>query len=259
MLISEKEICEYLRSVPSVPEKAVNVLKALKKGDIKSAAVLTENNPPLKERIGHIVNSAYFSLPNRVENTLQLFTMIGIETAKSLVYGYMVSLLAPEKWRVFSFDFKDFQAKFLSFYKTYMKIEFGEEAYEKYSEIGAVIPAAVCVCESLLADKSNEVALITDNAPVELGTLIKRMSGYTLFEIAAKIAQIWELEEEKCIIIKKSECNRCEERISALIHFLLFFIVSRPAFMDLNSIMEFNPECMELIPKTTQRIINEYK
>jgi hypothetical protein len=33
-------------------------------------------------------------------------------------------------------------------------------------------------------------------------------------------------------------------------------MVSEPAFMDLNSLIEFNPECMDFIPKTTQRIIN---
>jgi len=256
MLISQDEIKKYLAQVPPVPESAMKTLQYLKEGDLKKAAHEAENDLVLKKQIEHVVNSAYFSLPNKVEDTVQLFTMIGLEMAKSLVYSYIVSLLEPKEWKIFNINFKDFQAQFLSDYEKFMIEEFGKETYKKYPEIGAIIPVAVCVCDMLLGEKKDKLELITESAPIEIGTLLKRMTGVTLFEIAGEIADIWELEEEKCEIIKNSECIKCENHVSALTHFLFFYLASKPAFMDLNSLIEFNPKCMDLIPKTTQRIMN---
>jgi len=257
MLISTDDIKKYLSEVPPVPESAAKALKYLKQGDLKKAAMEADNDIVLKKQIEHVVNSAYFSLPNKVENTVQLFTMIGLEMAKSLVYSYIVSLLEPKEWKIFDINFKDFQAQFLSDYEKFMIEEFGKETYKKYPEIGAIIPVAVCVCDMLLGDRKRELELITSSSPIEIGTLLKRMTGMSLFSLAAKIAQIWELESEKCEIVKMSECAEdCTQEISALVHFIFFYLVSKPAFMDLNSLIEFNPKCMELIPKTTQRIMD---
>jgi HD-like signal output (HDOD) protein len=256
MLISQEDIKNYLSQVPPIPENAMKTLNYLKEGDLKKAAQEAENDLVLKKQIEHVVNSAYFSLPNKVEDTVQLFTMIGLEMAKSLVYSYIVSLLEPKEWKIFNINFKDFQAQFLASYEEYMILEFGKETYKKYPEIGAIIPVAVCVCDMLLGDKKDKLDLILESSPLEIGTLLKRMTGVSLFGIAAEIAKIWELEKEKCEIIKNSECVKCENPISALTHFLFFYMASRPSFMDLNSLIEFNPKCMDLIPKTTQRIMN---
>jgi len=259
MLVSQEEIKKYLSKVPPLPESAAKVLKFLKEGDLKNAALEAENDLVLKKQIERVVNSAYFSLPNKVEDTVQLFTMIGLEMAKNLVYSYIVSLLEPEEWKIFHINFRDFQAQFLSIYEEYMLLEFGKETYKKYPEVGAIIPVAVCVCDMLLGDKKDKLQLITESSPIEIGTLLKRMTGVTLFGIAAEIAKIWELEDGKCELIQKSECEKCDNvnAISALTHFLFFYLVSKPQFIDLNSLIEFNPQCMDLIPKTTQRIMNE--
>jgi HD-like signal output (HDOD) protein len=256
MLISQDDIKKYLSQVPPMPESAMAALKALKEGNLKKAAIEAENDFILKKQIEQVVNSAYFALPNKVEDTIQLFTMIGLEMAKSLIYSYIVSLLEPKEWKIFNINFKDFQAEFMSNYEKYMILEFGKETYKKYPEIGAIIPVAVCVTDMLLGEKKEKLDIILQSSPIEIGTLLKRMTGMTLFSIAAKIAKIWELEEEKCEIIKKSECEVCDNKISALVHFLFFYKVSKPAFMDLNSLIEFNPKCIDFIPKTTQRIIN---
>jgi hypothetical protein len=256
MLISQEEIKKYLQNVPPLPESAAKTLQYLKTGDLRKAAIEAENDLVLKKQIERVVNSAYFSLPNKVEDTVQLFTMIGLEMAKSLIYSYIVSLLEPKEWKIFNINFKDFQAKFLASYEKYMILEFGKETYKKFPEIGAIIPVAVCVCDMLLGDKKDKLELITSSSPLEIGTLLKRMTGVTLFGVAAEIAKTWDLETQKCDIIKNSECIKCKNSISALTHFLFFYLVSKPAFMDLNSLIEFNPECMKLIPKTTQRIMD---
>jgi hypothetical protein len=256
MLISQNDIKNYLSQVPPVPKSAMAALKALKEGDLRKAALEAEKDFVLKKQIEQVVNSAYFSLPNKVEDTVQLFTMIGLEMAKSLIYSYIVTLLEPKEWKIFNICFKDFQAEFMSNYEKYMIFEFGKETYKKYPEIGAIIPVAVCITDMLLGEKKEKLSIILESSPIEIGTLLKRMTGMTLFSIAGEIAKIWELENDKCEIITKSECDVCDNKISALVHFLFFYMVSEPAFMDLNSLIEFNPKCMDFIPKTTQRIMN---
>jgi hypothetical protein len=257
MLIDRKKIIEYLKSVPPVPDSVKKCMQYLKEGELKKAALEADKDLVLKKQIEAVVNSAYFSLPNRVEDTVQLFSMIGLEMAKSLVYSYLVSLLQPKEWKIFNIDFADFQASFMSEFEKWMIFEFDEATYKKYAEIGAIIPAAVCVCDSLLGDNKEKVEIIMNSAPVEYGTLIKRMAGVGLFGIAAEIAKIWGLESEKVEIVKKAECDKCDNKIAALTHFLFFYLSSKPQFLDINSLIEFNPDVIKLIPKTYERIVND--
>jgi len=259
VLVSKEDIIRYLKSIPPVPAHVKNTLKYLNEGDIKKAANEAEKDLVLKKRIEDVVNSAYYALPNKVENITQLFTMLGIEKTRSLVYSYLVSLLEPKEWKIFKINFFDFQAIFMSMYEEYMKLEFDEATFKKYAEIGAIIPASVCVCDSILGEKKEDIELVMDSAPIDYSTLIKRFSGYSLFELAGEIANIWGLEKEKVNLLKKAECESCDNKISALIHFIFFYIVSKPQFLDINSLIEFKIESIELIPKTYERIVNDSK
>jgi len=257
VLISQKEIIKYLKNVPPVPKNVKKALEYLKNGDLKNAALQAQNDLVLKKRIEDVVNSAYYALPNKVNNMVQLFAMLGMEKSKSLIFSYLVSLLEPKEWKIFNINFFDFQAIFMSEFEKYMKLEFDEKTYKQYADIGAIIPASICVCDSLLGAKKEDVELLMSNAPLEYGTIIKRMSGIGLFGIAAKIAQIWGLEKDKTDILKNAECSKkCNNKIAALIHLVFFTIVSKKQFLDLNSLIEFNPECVNLIPITYERIIN---
>lgn len=258
MLISKNDIIKYLKDVPPVPKNVKKALEYLKNGDLKNAAIEAQNDLILKKRIEDVVNSAYYALPNKVNDMVQLFAMLGMERSKSLIYSYLVSLLEPKEWQIFNINFFDFQAMFMSEFEKYMTIEFDTKTYKKYADVGAIIPASVCICDSLLGAKKEDVELLTSNAPLEYGTIIKRMTGISLFGIAAKIAEIWGLDKEKTKILKNAKCNNgCNDKISALIHLVFFMIVSKKQFLDLNSLIEFNPECINLIPKTYERIIND--
>ncbi len=257
MLISKQDILKYLKEVPPVPQNVKNALKALDEGDLKKAAIEASSDLVLKKRIEDVVNSAYYALPNKVNDMVQLFAMLGIEKARSLIYSYLVSLLEPKEWKIFNINFFDFQAAFMSEFEKAMIEEFDNQTYKKYAEIGAIIPASVCVCDSLLGEKKEDVELVLSSAPLEYSTLIKRMTGVSLFGLAGKIAEIWGLEKEKVEILKKAECEKCNNKIAALIHFVFFVLVSKKQFIDINSLIEFKPECIELIPKTYERIIND--
>ena len=258
MLISKESILKYLSNVPPVPEHVQKALDYLNKGDIKNAALEAEKDFVLKKQIERVVNSAYYGLNKKVEDMVQLFTLLGIEKSRSLIYSYLVSLLEPKQWKIFKINFFNFQSAFMKSYEDAMILEFDEKTYKKYAEIGAIIPAAVCVCDALLGEKKEEVNLVMSSAPLEYSTLIKRMSGLSLFELASKIAVLWGLEEEKIEILKKSECRgECKEKIPALVHLVFFALVSKKEFLDINSLIEFNSECINFVPKVYERMIND--
>jgi len=257
VLITKNDIAKYLNDIPPVPENVRKCLKYLKTGELKKAAIEADKDIVLKKQIESIVNSAMFSLPNKVEDTVQLFSMIGLEMAKSLVYSYLVSLLKPKKWQIFNINFHDFQAAYMKAFEENMLEEFGKSVYEKFAEVGALVPISVCVCDSLLGEKKEDLELIMTSAPLEYGTLLKRMTQESLFGIGAKIAEIWNLENEKTEVLKNGECNMCNDKIAALIHLIFFYLTSKKQFLDINSLIEFNPKCIELIPKTYERIIND--
>jgi hypothetical protein len=257
MLVSKEEIKKYLQEVPPIPENVKKCLDYLKSGELKKAALEADKDIVLKKQIESVVNSAYFALPNKVEDTVQLFSMIGLEMAKNLVYSYLVTLLKPKEWKLFkNLDFRDFQAKYMMEFEISMIDEFDKETYKKYAEAGALVPAAVCVCDSLLGGK-DKLDLVLENVPLEYGTLLKRMTGYSLFSLAAEIARLWEIDEEKAKILELSECESCDNKIAALIHTIFFYLSSKKPFLDLNSLIAFNPKAVELVPKTFERIMND--
>ena len=257
MLVSREEIIKYLKSVPPVPESVQECLKYLKEGNLRQAALAADKDIVLKKQIEGVVNSAYFSLPNKVEDTVQLFSMIGLEMARNLVYSYLVTLLAPKEWEIFeSLNFRDFQANFLNLYEKYATLEFGEKIYKEYAILGAMIPSAVCVIDALLGDKKSQLQIITESAPIEIGTLLKRLTGVTLFGISAKIAGLWEVDKKFQDVLMKAECIKCDNKIAALLHFIFFYLASKPQFIELNSLIEFNTDCVKFVPKTYERILN---
>lgn len=262
MLISLKDIKNYLSKVPTIPEDVKLCIKYLNNKDLRNASLIVKDNLILKKHIESIVNSAYFALPNKVTDITQLFTLLGVETTKSIVFAHLVSLLEPKEFKIFKkLDFNSFQADVLKTLKEGIILECGEEIYKKYAESLAIIPATVCVIDDILAPKKDKLDLIRENSELNFGDIFYRFTKMTLFGLASKIASIWELDRDIQNVIKKSECMDCKieeeiKQLSATIHLLLFKVVSKPEFMMLNSLVKFNIETSQIAVKNFKRMIN---
>jgi HD-like signal output (HDOD) protein len=262
MLIDLKDIKNYLSKVPPVPEDIKLCIKYLNDNDLKNASHSIKDNLILKKHIESIVNSAYFSLSKKVTDITQLFTLLGVETAKSIVLTHLVSLLQPKEFKIFKkLDFNSFQADFLNTIKEGIILECGESIYKQYAESLAVIPATVCIIDDILSDKKEELELIMKNSVINYGDLFYRFTKMSLFTLSSKIASIWELDENIQNVIKKSECQNCEieeeiKQLSATIHLLFFKVVSKPEFIELNSLINFNIEASQIAVKNFQRMID---
>ena len=261
MLITKKEIIEKIDSIPPIPEVVKNTIEFLKNGELQKAADEADKDIVLKQKISKIVNSAYFGFSKTLSDTRQMFSAMGLEMAKSVVLSYLVSLLEPKEWKIFTdLNFEEFQSAFLAGGKEAIILESDESTYKKYADALALIPATICLIDELLGDKKREVELLIESTDLNYGKILKRFTGFNVFTLAALVGKKWELNQENVNLIKMAECEKCEgklSKIAAAIHLELFKIVSEKKFFILNSFIDFNPETINIAVKNYERMINE--
>jgi len=264
MLISKNDILEKMQKIPPLPKAVKDTINALKAGDLQRAADSADSDIVLKKKISTIVNSAYFGFSKQLTNTRQMFSAMGLEMAKSVVLSYMVSLLAPKEWKIFTkLNFEDFQSAFLNNSKQAIILETNEDIYKRYADSIAIIPATICLIDELFSEKIEEIELLMQSSELDYGKILKRFTGMSLFELAAFIAKKWEVDAENIAIIKLVECNNCKisnetiKKVVASLHLEFFYLASKPQFFELNSFIEFNPEVISIATKNYERKINE--
>ena len=264
MLISKKEIIHKIANIPPLPSSVKESIDYLKRGDLQKAADSVDKDIILKNKIAKIVNSAYFGFSKKLTDTRQMFSAMGLEMAKGVILSYMVTLLAPSKWRIFTnLDFEEFQSAYLSNCKEGIILETDETTYKKYADAIALIPATICLIDDLLGEKSKEVELLIESSGLDYGKILKRFTGVTLFELASIVAKKWEIGVENIEVVKLSECQKCGRVgdkkfiVPAVLHLEFFYLVSKPQFFTLNSFIEFNPKVIDIAKKNYERKIDE--
>jgi len=264
VLISKSVIIKKISTIPPLSEVVKQTINYLKQGDLQKAADCVDSDIVLKNKISQIVNSAYFGFSKKLTDTRVMFSAMGIEMAKGVVLSYMVSLLAPKEWKLFTnLNFEDFQSGYLSHCKEAVILETDIEIYKKYSDSIALIPATICLVDELLGEKKQELELLIESSGLDYGKILKRFTGMSLFELAALIAKKWEFDNDNVKLIKNIECVNCNisdktlQKLSAVLHLEFFYLVSKPQFFELNSFIEFNPKVIEIANKNYERKIDE--
>jgi len=264
MLVSKKEIIDKIQAIPPLPKAVKDTIDYLKVGDLQKAADSADSDIVLKKKIEKIVNSAYFGFSKKLKDTRVMFSAMGLEMAKSVVLSYMVSLLEPKEWKIFiKLNFEEFQSAFLANVKEAIILETNEEVYKKYADSIALIPATICLVDELLGSKKDKIDILMESSEIDYGKILKRFTGYSLFDLAAVVAKKWELNEDNVKAIKLAECVSCRiedeilKKVAATIHLEFFYLVSKPQFFELNSFIEFNVETIQIAVKNYERKINE--
>lgn len=202
-MLSNSTIEEYIDNVPPVPKIVKECIKAINEGDLVHAADIASQDRALVNYLQLIVNKPIFGFRNDISNARQIFGILGIYKARQLIYSYYILLLLPKKWEVFDFDshkFQDFQARLIHHWSnivTYIKNEDKELA-------GAItiIPATLIVCEMLFRDMKDTVNLLKERKNLSYETILTKMTGRTLFEIASLIAKKWEFSQDIVSLIR---------------------------------------------------------
>ena len=89
-LLSDQTLCDRvaaIRSLPSPPDLYTKLVTELKSdtASIAEIADLIGNNIGIAAKLLQMVNSAYFGIPNRVDNISHAINLLGLDTVQSLV------------------------------------------------------------------------------------------------------------------------------------------------------------------------------
>ena len=172
-IITKKEIIEKIDSIPPLPEAVRKTIESLKNGDLQKAADWADSDIVLKNKIQRVVNSAYFGFTKKLTDTRQMFSAMGLEMAKSVVLSYMVGLLAPKEWKIFTkLNFEEFQIEFLALAKEAIILETDEQTYKRFADSIAIIPATICLIDELLGGKKQQIELLLETTELNYGKIL---------------------------------------------------------------------------------------
>jgi len=257
-MVTPKQIAEYLQKVPPLPDALKKTLAALEAGDLAGAAKEAAQEQAMIYYLRRTVNSAAFGFRNELKEVPQIFSALGIQRAKQLLYAYMVSVTAPEKWGYFdlsSEDFARFQVEMMSKWQALLEALEGEE---RFLSAAALVTAGLVVADAIFADRKQDVELLTSMEDLPLDTILERVSGMRFGALVNEIAKKWEADadvaEVVALALSAGPCDASELtcRLAKALHLLLFYELSRPAMMKAgaNGFVPFDPAFVEEVYET---------
>ncbi len=264
-LITQEEIQTYIHSIPPSPTILKRVLKEIQSGELSKAATEASQDPALKAYLQAIVNKPIYGFKNDIKDIGQIFGVLGLAQAEQLVYNYMISLLSPEKWELFTLNNKAFSEIQDTLSLQWKRILEYKHITDKtlYSAI-SLLPASIIVCEALFKSKRADVELLRSVKEIDYSTILKRLTGMSLLDLCQMIASAWELPDiiSRIVLTSDGDHNETDTQVIELskwMHLLFFYQLSQPVCAEagLNDFIEFNIDYVSDIYEEFQNIIME--
>ena len=252
-MITNEKIDLYIEKIPPAPKVVRATLQLLNEGELIKAAQIAQTDLALSSYLKHIVNTPSYGFKNEVSEVSQIFGILGVSRSQQSVYNYMLSLLSPKEWKLFTLNqttFYNLQADFSSMWKKILEhLNVNNKTVE--SSI-SLLPASIIVTEALFCDKKADVDLLRSVDDIDFNTILQRLCGVNLFNICEKIAHKWDMPDlvPQLIYSASGEIKSQNKQIIQLgkwMHLLLFYTLSKPHYIDsgLNDFLEFNIEYVE--------------
>lgn len=262
-MITKEDIETYIERIPPAPEAVQKTLSLLQAGELGKAAKVASEDRALSAYLRDLVNKPIFGFKSEVKDIAQIFSILGVGSSVQTVYNYMMNLLSPKEWHFFAMNqrlFNDLQAELSSGWNKILA-HLGIKDKDIEAAI-ALLPSAVIVSEALFNAHKADVELIRFAKELDLSTILKRLSGYTLFDISAMIAAKWDMPKKIAdIVMAASGSQQVEDKeaqeLGAWMHLLLFYTLSKPKYIDagLNDFLEFNVEYVQSIYEDFTKIM----
>jgi len=252
-LITKDKIDLYIKKIPPAPEALRETLAYLKVGDLTKAALSAKKDKALNAYLTDLLNKPIFGFRNKIEETSQIFGILGITKSQQAVYNYMITLLSPSKWLLYKLNKT-------SFYNLQTELTFQWQKILKHLNIIdkdiesaiTLLPSSIIVSEALFCEKIDDVNLLRSVNQIDLNTILKRLCGLDLFDISQRIAEKWNMETKISKIIQAaSGIKPLEEKnlneLGKWMHLLLFYTLSKATYVEagLNDFVDFQIEYVE--------------
>lgn len=262
-MITPEEVTFYIQNIPPAPSTVRQALNFARSGDLIKAAKYAGEDPALRLYLKILVNRPLYGFKNEISDVSQIFGILGVAATQQTLYNYLLSLLTPKKWELFTLtnhQFYDLQASLSKHWESilnHLKID-DKEIHSAIS----LIPATIIVCESLFASKKQEVEQLRCVKALDYNTILKRLSGYDLFDLAAQIGQMWEMSEKTIALIRcasgtVTEVSGEQKILSQWIHLLLFYEFSQSAYVSagLNEFIDFQIDFVQDIYDSFSQVV----
>jgi HD-like signal output (HDOD) protein len=262
-VITSEEIELYIHNIPPAPAVVQEALNYARAGDLTKASKSASEDPALKLYLKTLMNRPIYGFRNEVSDVAQIFGILGLGASQQTLYNYLLSLLTPKKWELFSLtnhQFYDLQASISKHWEsilTYLKIN-DKEIQSAIS----LIPASIIVCEALFASRKTEVAQLRSVKNLDFNTILFRLCGIDLFDLSGAIALKWEMPQQTISLIKSAsgmdQTLKGQERLLAQwMHLLLFYELSQSAYVSagLNEFIDFKIDFLQDIYESFIQVV----
>ena len=252
-MITNEKINEFIKKVPPSPKILKVTLSLLDAGELIKAAQIAKQDLALSAYLKILVNKPIFGFKFQVEDISQIFGILGVSKSQQAVYNYMISLLSPDKWQLFSLNKTSFHNLQADLSVNWQKILRHLDIVNKDIESSiALLPASIIVSEALFSEKIDDVNLLRSTSYIDFNTILLRLCKRDLFDICEMIAKKWEMPETIGTIIqsasgKKPAKDTQINQLGKWMHLLLFYTLSQPNFInaDLNDFIDFQIDYVE--------------
>jgi len=246
-VITQEDVVLYIKNIPPTPGVVRQALTFAREGELIKAAKCAQEDPALRLYLKTLVNRPIYGFKNEVSDVGQIFGILGVAATQQTLYNYLLSLLTPKKWELFpltNHQFYDLQASLSKEWENIL-IHLHIKDKEVYSAI-SLIPATIIVCDALFASKKKEVEQLRSVKALDYNTILKRLSGYDLFDLAAEIGKMWEMSDKTIALIRSASGTHQglvgeQKMLAQWIHLLLFYLFSQSTYVSagLNEFIDF--------------------
>lgn len=252
-MITHEKIDQFIQRVPPSPKVLKVTLSLLDAGELIKAAQIAKQDLALSAYLKDLVNKPIFGFKSQVEDISQIFGILGVSKSQQAVYNYMIALLSPDKWQLFSLNKSSFSNLQADLSANWQKILKHLNIIDKDIESSiALLPASIIVSEALFSEKIDDVNLLRRTSEIDLNTILVRLCKRDLFDICEMIAKKWEMPANIGHIVQAASGLKPAEdkqinQLGKWMHLLLFYTLSQVNFIDagLNDFIDFQIEYVE--------------
>ena len=262
-MITQEEISHYIQNIPPTPSIVKQTLELVRIGDLTKAAKCAENDPALRLYLITLINRPIYGFRNEVHDVSQIFGILGTSTTQQIMYHYLLTLLAPKEWKLFTLNnhaFYDLQASLSRKWEKILK-HLNLLNHDTESAI-TLLPASIIVCDALFGDHKSDVEQLRSVKALDYNTILYRLCKQSLFDICTIIAEKWEMPPAISRIVHASsgldsEVAPNEKVLAQWIHLLLFYELSQSSYVEagLNEFIDFQIEFVQDIYESFMQVV----
>lgn len=264
-MITQEEVALYIQNIPPAPSVLRETLEHLRNDDLTKAAKCAEGDPALKLYLKTLINRPVYGFRQEVSDLAQIFGILGIASTQQILYNYLLSLLIPKQWSLFTLSnqsFYDLQASLGRKWEKILK-HLGLHNRDTESAI-SLLPASIIVCDALFGAHRSDVEQLRSVKALDYNTILTRLSKQSLFDLCSLIAQKWEMSPTIAQIVHAASGLDAsvagEQKILAQwMHLLLFYELSQSTYVSagLNEFIDFQIDFVQEIYESFMQVVGD--